>query len=151
MEQKYNYLESICALLLSHGMTKTNGVIHCKLSDKEKLLLLEFISIPNISENKLFNYIESVKCDTKYLNECYIGDQLRLELNEKVGYEYYVYDVYRLLNQLEEYSQNNELGIEIHQILKKYKEEELNRNSVVYENSGSFHGIILSRRGIVIQ
>jgi len=151
MEQKYNYLESICPLLLSHGMTKIDNVICCKLSDREKLLLLEFVSIPNISENKLFNYIESVKCDTKYLNECYIGEQLRLELNKKVGYEYYVYDMYRLLNQLEEYLNNNELGIDIHKILEKYKKEELSRNSVVYKNNGSFHGIILSRRGIVIQ
>ena len=43
MEGKYNYLESIAPLLLSHGMAKNDNVIYCELSDKEKLLILEFI------------------------------------------------------------------------------------------------------------
>lgn len=101
-------------------------------------------------QNRLFNYIESVKNETEYLNGCY-REQLRLELNEKVGREWYVYDMYRLLNQLDKYLQNNDLGIDINEILEKYKQEELDRNSIVYENNGSFSAIVLSRRGIVIQ
>ena len=151
MKQKYNYLETICSLLLSHGMTKEGNGIFCKLPDKENLLLLEFITSPNITESKLFSYIESIKSDTKYLKECYKGEQLRLELNKKVEYEYYVYDMYRLLNQLDGYLQNNDLGINIYKILEEYKEEEFRRNSVFYENIGSFSGVVLSWRGIVIQ
>ena len=151
MEQRYNYLESICPLLLSHGMIKDGNIIFCKLSDQEKLLILEFITSPNIKENKLFSYIESIKNDTEYLKECYRGEQLRLELNKKVGYEYYAYDMYRLLNELDKYLQNNDLGINIYKILEEYKEEEFRRNSVFYENNGSFSGVVLSRRGIVIQ
>lgn len=151
MGEKYNYLESIAPLLLSHGMFKTNNVISCELSEKENLLLLEFISNQNLSQNRLFNYIESVKNDTEYLNGCSKGEQLRLELNEKVGREWYVYDMYRLLNQLDKYLENNDMGIDINKILEKYKQEELDRNSIVYENNGSFSAIVLSRRGIVIQ
>ena len=151
MVEKYNYLESFCPLLLSHGMTKKDNVIFCKLSDKEKLLILEFIASSNMIENKLFDYIESIKKDTKHLKECYIGEQLRLELNKKVGYEYFVYDMYRLLNQLDEYLQNNELGINIHKIIDEYKQEEFRRNNVSSEINGSFSGAVLSRRGIVIQ
>ena len=151
MEQKYNYLETICPLLLSHGMIKDSNVIFCKLSDKEKLLILEFITSPNIGKNKLFSYIQSLKNDIKYLKECYVGEQLRLELNKKLGYEYFVYDMYRLLNQLDEYLQNNDLETNIHKIIDEYKEEEFRRNFLFYENNGSFSGIVLSRRGIVIQ
>lgn len=151
MEEKYNYLESIVPLLLSHGMVKKGDVISCELSEKENLLLLEFISAQNLPQNRLFNYVESVRNDTEYLNGCYRGEQLRIELNEKVGREWYVYDVYRLLNQLDKYLQNNDLGTDINKILNKYKQEELDRNSIVYENSGSFSAIVLSRRGIVIQ
>ena len=151
MEEKYNYLESICPLLLSHGMAKKDNVIFCKLLDKEKLLILEFITGPNMIENKLFDYIESIKKDTEYIKECYIGEELRLELNKKVGYEYFVYDMYRLLNELDKYLQNNELGKGIHEIINEYKQEEFRRNSVFYENNGSFSGAVLSRRGIVIQ
>ena len=151
MEQRYNYLESICPLLLSHGMTKKDNVIFCKLSDKEILLILEFITSLNISESRLFNYIESIKNDAKYLKECYIGEQLRLELNQKVGYKYYVYDMYRLLNQLDGYLQNNDLGINTHKILDEYKEEEFRRNAIISEINGSFLGVVLSRRSIVIQ
>lgn len=151
MEQKYNYLESICPLLLSHGMAKKDNVIFCKLSDKEKLLILEFITSPNITETKLFSYIESIKKDTEYLKECYKGEQLRLELNKKVGYEYYVYDMYRLLNQLYGYLQNNDLGPNMYKVLEEYKEEEFRRNTVSSEFNGSFSGAILSRRGIAIQ
>ena len=151
MEEKYNYLESVCPLLLSHGMTKKDNVIFCKLSDKEKLLILEFIASSNITETKLFNYIESKKIDTKYLKECYIGEQLRLELNKRLGYEYYVYDMYRLLNELDEYLHNNELGTDMYKILDEYKEEEFRRNSIISEINGSFSGVVLSRRGIVIQ
>ena len=151
METKYNYLESIYTLLISHGMTKDGNIIFCNLLDKEKLLILEFMISPNTKENKLFSYIESIKKDTKYLEQCYIGEQLRLELNKKVGYEYFVYDMYRLLNQLDEYLQNNDLGINIHKIIDEYKEEEFRRNFVFYESNGSFSGTVLSRRGIVIQ
>ena len=59
--------------------------------------------------------------------------------------------MYRLLNQLDGYLQNNDLGINIYKILEEYKEEEFRRNSVFYENNGSFSGVVLSRRGIVIQ
>ena len=148
MKQKYNYLETICPLLLSHGMTKEGNVIFCKLPDKENLLLLQFITSPYITESKLFSYIENIKKDPAYLKECYKGEELRLELNKKVGYGYFVYDMYRLLKQLEEYLQNNNLGKEL---INEYKEEEFRRNSVFYENNGSFSGIVLSRRGIVIQ
>ena len=151
METKYNYLESICPLLISHSMTKDGNIIFCNLLDKEKLLILEFMISPNTKENKLFSYIESIKKDTKYLEHCYIGEQLRLELNKKVGYEYFAYDMYSLLNQLDEYLQNNELGKGIHEIIDEYKQEEFRRNSVFYENNGSFSGAVLSRRGIVIQ
>ena len=100
---------------------------------------------------KLFSYIESIKKDAKYLKQCYIGEQLRLELNKKVGYEYFVYDMYRLLNQLDEYLQNNNLGKDIHKIIDEYKQEEFRRNTVSSEINGSFSGAVLSRRGIVIQ
>ena len=56
--------------------------------------------------------------------------------------------MYRLLKQLEEYLQNNNLGKEL---INEYKLEEFRRNSVFYENNGSFSEIVLSRRGIVIQ
>jgi len=151
MEEKYNYLESIAPLLLSHGMVKIGNVISCELSEKEKLLLLEFISIRNLSQNKLFNYIESVKNDTEYLNGCSRGEELRLELNDKIGCEWFVYDMYRLLNQLDEYLKNYDLGIDVDMVLEEYKHEEINRNSLVYENNGSISAIILSRKGIVIQ
>ena len=71
-----------------------------------------------------------------------------IDKNKKVGYGYFVYDMYRLLKQLEEYLQNNNLGKEL---INEYKEEEFRRNSVFYENNGSFSGAVLSRRGIVIQ
>lgn len=151
MEEKYNYLESIDPLLLSHGMIKKGNVISCELSEKENLLLLEFISAQNLPQNRLFNYVESVRNDAEYLNGCYRGEQLRVGLNEKVGREWYVYDVYKLLNQLDKYLQNNNLGTDINKILNKYKQEELDRNSIVYENNDSFSAIVLSRRGIVIQ
>jgi len=151
MEQKYSYLESICPLLLSHGMTKKDNVIFCKLMDKEKLLILEFITSPIIEESELFSYIESIKKDSKYLKQCYNGERLRLELNKKVGYVYYVYDMYRLLNQLDECLKNNELGANIHKIIGEYKEEEFRRNTISSEINGSFSGVVLSRRGIVIQ
>ena len=67
MQQKYNYLESICSLLLSHGMTKIDDVIYCKLSDREKLLLLEFISTPNLSENKLCTCSHAKICGIPFL------------------------------------------------------------------------------------
>ena len=100
---------------------------------------------------RLFNYVESVRNDAKYLNGCYRGEQLRVELNEKVGREWYVYDMYRLLGQLDKYLQYNDFGTDINKILEKYKQEELERNSIVYENNGSYSAIVLSRRGIVIQ
>jgi len=151
MEGKYNYLESIAPLLLSHGMAKNDNVIYCELSDKEKLLILEFISTLNLSDNRLLNYVESVKNDTKYLNECYKGERLRVELNKKVGREWYAYDMYRLLEQLDTYLKNNDLGIEMYKILEEYKKEELDRNSVISKFNGSFSAVVLSRRGIVIQ
>ena len=151
MEEKYNYLESIAPLLLSHGMIKKGNVISCELSEKENLLLLEFISAQNLSQNRLFSYVESVRNEAEYLNGCYRGEQLRVELNEKVGREWYVYDMYRLLGQLDKYLQYNDFGTDINKILEKYKQEELERNSIVYENNGSYSAIVLSRRGIVIQ
>lgn len=86
-----------------------------------------------------------------YFKECYNGEQLRIELNKKVGREWYIYDMYRLLNELDEYLQNNELGNNIYKIIDEYKQEGFRRNSVFYENNDSFSGAVLSRRGIVIQ
>lgn len=151
MQEKYNYLESIAPLLLSHGMCKKNNVIFCELSKHEILLLLDYISNQDLGEQSLYEYIESIKVNTRYLKKCYKGEQLRVELNEKVGREYFVYDMYRLLYQLEKYLQNNNLGIDIYNILKEYKREELNRNTIVSEINGSYTAVILSRRGIVIQ
>lgn len=151
MQEKYNYLESITPLLLSHGMCKKNNVIFCELSKHEILLLLDYISNQDLGEQSLYEYIESIKVNTRYLKKCYKGEQLRVELNEKVGREYFVYDMYRLLYQLEKYLQNNNLGIDIYNILKEYKREELNRNTIVSEINGSYTAVILSRRGIVIQ
>ncbi len=151
MQEKYNYLESIAPLLLSHGMCKKNNVIFCELSKQEILLLLDYISNQDLGEQSLYEYIESIKVNTRYLKKCYKGEQLRVELNEKVGREYFVYDMYRLLYQLEKYLQNNNLGIDIYNILKEYKREELNRNTIVSEINGSYTAVILSRRGIVIQ
>ena len=48
-------------------------------------------------------YIEDAKNNDEYLKKCAYGETLRQELNKKVGYEYYVYDMHRLLGQLEEY------------------------------------------------
>lgn len=151
MQEKYNYLESIAPLLLSHGMCKKNNVIFCELSKREILLLLDYISNQDLGEQSLYEYIESIKVNTSYLKKCYKGEQLRVELNEKVGREYFVYDMYRLLYQLEKYLQNNNLGIDIYNILKEYKREELNRNTIISEINGSYTAVILSRRGIVIQ
>lgn len=151
MQEKYNYLESIAPLLLSHGMCKKNNVIFCELSKHEILLLLDYISNQDLGEQSLYEYIESIKVNTRYLKKCYKGEQLRVELNEKVGREYFIYDMYRLLYQLEKYLQNNNLGIDIYNILKEYKREELNRNTIVSEINGSYTAVILSRRGIVIQ
>lgn len=151
MKEKYNYLESIAPLFLSHGMVKKGNVICCEISEKESLLILEFITAQNLSQNRLFNYVERVKNDSEYLKGCYIGEQLRVELNEKVGRKWYVYDMYRLLEQLDAYQKNNNLGIEMYKILQEYKKEELDRNSVVSEINGSFSAVVLSRRGIVIQ
>ena len=151
MQEKYNYLESIAPLLLSHGMCKKNNVIFCELSKQEILLLLDYISNQDLGEQSLYEYIESIKVNTRYLKKCYKGEQLRVELNEKVGHEYFVYDMYRLLYQLEKYLKNNNLGIDIYNILKEYKREELNRNTIVSEINGSYTAVILSRRGIVIQ
>lgn len=151
MQEKYNYLESIAPLLLSHGMCKKNNVIFCELSKHEILLLLDYISNQDLGEQSLYEYIESIKVNTRYLKKCYKGEQLRVELNEKVGREYFVYDMYRLLYQLEKYLQNNNLGIDIYNIFKEYKREELNRNTIVSEINDSYTAVILSRRGIVIQ
>ena len=84
MKEKYDYLESIASLLLSHGMTKKGNVISCELLEKEYLLLLEFILSQDLSQNKLFDYVEMVKKDCCYLKKCCIGEQLRKELNKKI-------------------------------------------------------------------
>lgn len=151
VKEKYDYLESIAPLLLSHGMVKKDNIISCELLDKEILLLLDFISEQNLSQNRLIDYVEKVKNDPLYLRKCYIGEQLRVELNEKVGREWYVYDMYRLLQQLGAYNKNNNFGNEISKALDEYKKEELYRNSIVSEINGSFSALVLSRRGIVIQ
>lgn len=151
MQEKYNYLESIAPLLLSHGMCKKGNVISCELSNQEILLILNYISNQELSEQSLYEYIDGIKTDAKYLKKCYKGEKLRIELNEKVGREYFVYDMYRLLYQLDKYIQNNSLGIDIYNNLKEYKGEELKRNTIVSEINGSYTAIILSRRGIVIQ
>ena len=85
MQEKYNYLESIAPLLLSHGMCKKNNVIFCELSKHEILLLLDYISNQDLGEQSLYEYIESIKVNTRYLKKCYKGEQLRVELNEKVN------------------------------------------------------------------
>lgn len=151
MQEKYNYLESIAPLLLSHGMCKKGNVISCELSNHEILLLLNYISKLDLSEQSLYEYVESIKNDARYLKKCYKGEKLRVELNEKVGREYFVYDMYRLLYQLDKYIQNNSLGTNIYNILEEYKREELDRNTIVSEINGSYSAVILSRRGIVIQ
>jgi hypothetical protein len=151
MEEKYNYLESIAPLLLSHGMCKKGNVIYCELPNHEILLLLNYISNQELSEHSLFEYIESIKNDARYLKKCYKGEKLRAELNEKVGREFFVYDMYRLLYQLDKYLQKNSLGTDMNNILEEYKREELNRNTIVSEINGSYTAVILSRRGIVIQ
>ena len=53
MKEKYDYLESIAPLLLSHGMVKKDNIISCELLDKEILLLLDFISEQNLSIREL--------------------------------------------------------------------------------------------------
>lgn len=151
MEEKYNYLESIAPLLLSHGMCKKGNVIYCELPNHEILLLLNYISNHELSEHSLFEYIEGIKNDARYLKKCYKGEKLRVKLNEKVGREYFVYDMYRLLYQLDKYLQKNSLGTDMNNILEEYKREELNRNTIVSEINGSYTAVILSRRGIVIQ
>lgn len=151
VKEKYDYLESIAPLLLSHGMVKKDNIISCELLDKEILLLLDFISEQNLSQNRLIDYVEKVKNDTLYLRKCYIGEQLRVELNEKVGREWFVYDMYRLLEQLDAYQRKNNFGNEFFKTLDEYKKEELYRNSIVGEINGSFSALVLSRRGIVIQ
>lgn len=151
MKEKYDYLESIASLLLSHGMTKKGNVISCELLEKEYLLLLEFVLSQDLSKNKLFDYVEIVKKDCCYLNKCCIGEQLRKELNKKIGREWYVYDMYRLLEQLDKYQKSHNLGIEISSLLEKYKREEFYRNSIVCEINDSISAVVLSRRGIVIQ
>ena len=132
-------------------MVKKGNIISCELLEKENLLLLDFILEQDLSQNRLFDYVEMIKNNPLYLRKCYIGEQLRGELNEKVGREWYVYDMYRLLEQLDKYQKSHNLGIEISSLLEKYKKEELYRNSIVCEINGSISALVLSRRGIVIQ
>ena len=59
-------------------------------------------------------------------------------MNEKVGSEWYVYDMYKLLEQLDKYLKNNDLGIEMYKILEEYKKDELDRNSLSVKVMGLF-------------